>query len=119
MFVHGRMMGASSHLSFLQIADSLPDTLYFAKIQQIEHRSNRFMQRYIKSNENYEFCSKLSHDARRHDVTNDFLALIAAMTPIAVRLAGLLATPLLSDDSGLTVAKKVVASYEAATTYGD
>jgi hypothetical protein len=62
------------------------------------------MQRYIKSNENYEFCPKLSHDARRHDVTNDF------NSPIAVRLAGLLATPLLSDDSGLAVAKKVVAS---------
>ena len=62
------------------------------------------MLRCHKSNDNYEFCPNLSHDARRHDVTNDFCS------PIAVRLAGLLATPLLSDDLGLAVAKKVVAS---------
>ena len=68
------------------------------------------MQRYIKSNENYEFCPNLSHDTYRVVTANDFLALIAAMTPIAVRLVGLLAMPLLSDDSGLAVAKKVVAS---------
>ena len=110
MFVHGRMMGASSHLSFLQIADSLPDTLYFAKIQQIEHRSNRFMQRYIKSNENYEFCPNLSHDTYRVVTANDFLALIAAMTPIAVRPVDLLSVTLTIEDSGLAVAKKVVAS---------
>jgi hypothetical protein len=68
------------------------------------------MLRCHKSNDNYEFCPKLSHDTYRVVTANDFLALIAAMTPIAVRLAGLLATPLLSDDSGLAVSKKVVAS---------
>ena len=62
------------------------------------------MQRYIKSNENYEFCPKLSHDARRHDVTNDF------SSPIAVRPVDLLSVTLTIEDSGLAVAKKVVAS---------
>ena len=75
------------------------------------------MQRYIKSNENYEFCPNLSHDARCHDVTNNFLALIAAMTPIAVRLVGLLATPLLSDDSGWQWQKKWWRAVGTATTY--
>ena len=64
------------------------------------------MQRYIKSNENYEFCPKLSHDTYRVVTANDFLALIAAMTPIAVRLVDLLAAPLLSEDLELAVAKK-------------
>ncbi|MEE1367003.1 MAG: hypothetical protein UHE93_10055 [Muribaculaceae bacterium] len=69
------------------------------------------MQRYIKSNENYEFCPNLSHDARRHDVTNDFCS------PTAVRLAGLLATPLLSDDSGWQWQKKWWRAVGTATTY--
>lgn len=69
------------------------------------------MLRYIKLNDNYEFCPSLSHDARRHDVTNDF------STPIAVRLEGLLAMPLLFDDSGLTVAKKWWRAVGTATTY--
>ena len=75
------------------------------------------MQRYIKSNENYEFCPNLSHDTYRVVTANDFLALIAAMTPIAVRLAGLLAMPLLSDDSGLAVVKKWWRAVGTATTY--
>jgi hypothetical protein len=68
------------------------------------------MLRCHKSNDNYEFCPKLFHDTYRVVTANDFLALIAAMTPSAVRLARLLAIPLLSDDSGLAVSKKVVAS---------
>lgn len=68
------------------------------------------MQRYIKSNENYEFCPNLSHDTYRVVTANDFLALIAAMTPIAVRLVGLLPVTLTIEDQGLAVAKKVVAS---------
>ena len=68
------------------------------------------MLRCHKSNDNYEFCPKLSNDTCRVVTANDFLDLIAAMTPIAVRLVGLLAMPLLSDDLGLAVAKKVVAS---------
>ena len=75
------------------------------------------MQRYIKSNENYEFCPKLSHDTYRVVTANDFLALIAAMTPIAVRLAGLLAMPLLSDDSGWQWQKKWWRAVWTATTY--
>ena len=46
------------------------------------------MLRCHKSNDNYEFCPKLSHDTYRVVTANDFLALIAAMTPIAVRLVG-------------------------------
>ena len=46
------------------------------------------MLRCHKSNDNYEFCPNLSHDTYRVVTANDFLALIAAMTPIAVRLVG-------------------------------